>query len=52
MRSTELVFVAGWYDLGLLLIEVLAVTGLEAVFRGFESMLICVLWVPWARFAS
>lgn len=46
MRLAELVFVADWYDLGLLLNEVLAVTELEAVFRGSKSILIGVLLVP------
>ena len=38
-------FVSDWYDLGLLLIEVPAMTGLEAVFSGFKSIL-GVLLVP------
>ena len=42
-------FVADWYDLGLLLIEVLAVTGLEAVFRGINSILLGVPLVPNSR---
>ena len=50
MRLAELVVVADSDELGLLLIEVLAVTGLEVVSRGFKCILIGVLLVPDSRF--
>lgn len=49
MRLPELVFAADWYDLGLLLIEVLVVTAPETAFEGFRFIDIGVLLVPEPR---